>query len=893
MLQENELEDLFDLHNITPEARARLRWIRENAPIRSVNTGIKNTPCRFCSRKMGFVLEAEAFNTEYAAFEEYDNSDHVLEFYPQPCKLRISYINANGKLVHPDITPDIFQVCRDYFAFVECKTEEELLKLAEAQPNRYQLDGQGRWRSPPGEAAAEKLGCRFILRSSSENNWIALENYEFFADYLMVDPQNLRIATDAQSKVERRLAKSNWLTVSELLEGEGSVDSDSLYGLIVTKKVYFDFLTNRISDPDKALLFANGINALSYQVVARTSVGLRTPGITGFKAIPGRTFSWDGRPWRVVNVGDHGISAMPMTDENSPIIVELNEDQLTELARTGKLVPGKDDEDERATLVAEILRTTPTSRLKTANYCFEILFGTPDKKNPLISRSERAKAYWLANYRAAEQQFGNGYIGLIPNLNGTQGNHTQKCDPRAYELAIKAYEDYWESDAQRSAVLCHGMYANDCEAEGVTPVSLKTFQKVIKQHESHAQTKKRVGEKAAYTDEPPYLVLEYTTPRHGNRPFHIGHIDHSPLPIKIKDKSGKYLLETVWRTLLIDAYSRYVLAFYLSFDPPSYRSCMMVIRECVKRHGRIPHFTVVDNASEFNSTYFEKLLGLLKSNKKWRPKSKAKFGAVIERLFGTTFEQFISNLAGATNDMNPRSVGADVDPTLKAIWTYERLVLRLNSYFNDIYHRNIHTTLGESPASAFINGMKTFGSRQHALYAYNEDFIIETCPSTNKGDAKVGPQGVKINYLWYRSTAMDAPGVLRSRVDVRYDPDNYAIAYAYIQGCWQKCISEYYAIFQQYTEKQIRIATNHLRLKARLTGTTAPINAKTLASFLQSAEAEEVLHMQRLQDHESATVRAATNLKGSTKQETLEFPERPVTSIGITPDIPAELLEDF
>ena len=188
---------------------------------------------------MGFVLEAEAFNTEYAAFEEYDNSDSVLEFYPQPSRLRITYINANGKLVHPDITPDIFQVCRDYFAFVECKTEEELLKLAEAQPNRYQLDGQGRWRSPPGEAAAEKLGCRFIVRSSSENNWIALENYEFFADYLMVDPQNLRIAPDAFSKVEKRLAKSNWLTVSELLEGEDSVDSDSLYGLIVTKRDLF------------------------------------------------------------------------------------------------------------------------------------------------------------------------------------------------------------------------------------------------------------------------------------------------------------------------------------------------------------------------------------------------------------------------------------------------------------------------------------------------------------------------------------------------------------------------------------------------------------------------------------------------------------------------------
>ena len=893
MLQENELEDLFDLHDITPEARARIRWIRENAPIRPVNTGIKNTPCRFSSRKMGFVLEAEAFNTEYAAFEDYDNTDAVLEFYPQPCRLRINYTNANGKAVHPDITPDIFLICRDYFAFVECKTEEELLNLAETQPNRYQLDAAGRWRSPPGEAAAEKLGGRFILRSSSENNWIALENYEFFSDYLMVDPQDLRIATKAINTIEKRLAKSNWLTVSELLESEDSVDADSLYALIVTKKIYFDFLTNRISDPGKALLFANAINAQAYQLVARTSVGLRTPGISGFKAIPGRTFSWDGRPWRVVNAGDHGISAMPITDEIAPIIIELNEDQLTELARSGKLVPGNDDNDERATLVAEILKTTPTSRLAIANNRFAILFATPDKKNPLINRSDRAKAYWLSSYRAAEQQIGNGYIGLIPDLEKRQGNHSSKCDPRAHELAIQAYEEKWENEAQRSAVLCHGFHANFCQAEGVTPVSLKTFQKIIKQHKSHAQTKKRKGEKAAYEDEAPYLVLEYTTPRHGNRPFHIGHIDHSPLPIKIKDKSGKYVLETVWLTLLVDAYSRYVLAIYLSFDPPSYRSCMMVIRECVKRHGRIPHFTVVDNASEFKSIYFEKLLGLLKSHKKSRPKSKAKFGAVIERLFGTTFEQFISNLAGATNDMNPRSVGADVDPTLRAIWSYERLALRLNSYFKDAYHRNVHSTLGEPPESAFINGMKTFGSRQHALYAYNEDFIIETCPSTNKGDSKVGPQGVKINYLWYRCNAMDLPGVLRSRVEVRYDPDNYGIAYAYIQGCWHKCFSEYYAIFQQYTEKQIRIATNHLRLKAKFLGKSASINAQTLASFLQSAESEELLFMQRLQDQESANTRDTINLSGNLNQVAQEPSSIKSTLIQNIPDTDAELLEDF
>ena len=47
-----------------------------------------------------------------------------------------------------------------------------------------------------------------------------------------------------------------------------------------------------------------------------------------------------------------------------------------------------------------------------------------------------------------------------------------------------------------------------------------------------------------------------------------------------------------WLTLLTDAYSRRMLAFYLTFDPPSYRSCMMALRECVRRFGRIPQILV-------------------------------------------------------------------------------------------------------------------------------------------------------------------------------------------------------------------------------------------------------------------------------------------------------------
>ena len=54
---------------------------------------------------------------------------------------------------------------------------------------------------------------------------------------------------------------------------------------------------------------------------------------------------------------------------------------------------------------------------------------------------------------------------------------------------------------------------------------------------------------------------------------------------------------------------------FLTFDPPSYRSVMMVMRDCVRRHSRLPQIVVVDNGKEFSSVYFETLLAYFEITK--------------------------------------------------------------------------------------------------------------------------------------------------------------------------------------------------------------------------------------------------------------------------------------
>jgi transposase InsO family protein len=187
-----------------------------------------------------------------------------------------------------------------------------------------------------------------------------------------------------------------------------------------------------------------------------------------------------------------------------------------------------------------------------------------------------------------------------------------------------------------------------CDRRALPSPSLKTFCRAIQLRPGFEQTAKPQGRRAAYAQEDFYWELALTTPRHGDRPFEIVHIDHTELDVEtVCIRTGR-VLGRPWLTLLMDAYSRRILALYLTFDSPSYRSCMMVLRECVRRHARLPQIIVVDGGREFQSVYFETLLARYECTKKNRPAAKPRFGSVCERLFGTTNTQFVHNLKGNT-----------------------------------------------------------------------------------------------------------------------------------------------------------------------------------------------------------------------------------------------------
>ena len=862
MLTDIELHELFERLGTSDAHRQKIQWIRTNAPVRAVDGGRRSHRVRYASHKMGFVIECEAKITEYSAAVTWDFDDETLEFYGQPAFLQLTAQLPNGRRSSWTYTPDFFRITRSGFEFVECKTGKELLGLVQKRPHAYSIDERGDWRYPPAEEhVTSEYGVSFRIRPASENNPVLIENLEYLRDYIIKPAQGDPVK---QARLRDYLVAQRWATVSDILNDNPDI-ADTLNADVVEGRIYFDLTAQRITDREHALVFRDASCASAYSVFAASKTNAPRENVI-LSLLPGTGFGWDGKHWEVINRGDTEIACRcldpDVVSDNSVIV--LQHGVFDALARKGQIVPIEPAEDDGAQKKAlNMLQQASDAQLKVADARYSALFS-PNIPASARQYSRRARQYWLASYRHAERTTGFGFLGLVPNWQNTQGNHARKIHADVLSIIANVFQTDWADPTQKTNSALFGKVIVQCEEKGLRAPSRNTFLREIRSLTTRSSVMKRFGARVAYEMEPiptiPNGYLTYTTSRHGTHPFHIGHIDHTPLSMRLRSKDGKTIRQSAWLTLLLDAYSRKVLAFYVTFDPPSYRSNMMLIRDCVKRHGRVPQFIIVDKGKDFQSIYFDQLLAALRRHKFDRRTSQPRDGSVVEVIFNTSQSDFIYNLRGNTQaDREYRKKTKAVDPIALSVWTLHELIDRLGQYFEQVYHRNHHSTIGCSPDEMYAQGLALSGTRSHARIPYSKAFILLSLPSTSKGTSKVTTRGVKINYLYYSCVALRLHAALGQVVPVRYDPYNMGIAYAYVNDRWHECRSECYPVFKDLSEREMQIASEYLRTKHRMAGYQYPLNAKRLANFLVRTEADEVLGLQRLHQRELADDLAERN----------------------------------
>lgn len=368
-----------------------------------------------------------------------------------------------------------------------------------------------------------------------------------------------------------------------------------------------------------------------------------------------------------------------------------------------------------------------------------------------------------------------------------KGNKKPRIKAKTIYLMDKVInEDYLSvknisrSEAFRRVVIA-------CERARLVPPSLKTFFIYVDKISLEIGALKRKGQKSAY-QHTAYASMGYDggVSVTVNRYLQFCHIDHTLLDLETVDEDGKKLGK-VWLTIVVDEYSGSILAWYISYQSPSYVSVMMAIRLMVKNYGVLPECIVVDGGKEFQGLGLESLAAnysITIKSREGQPRS----GGAVERVFGTINSLLIHNLDGNTKNMkNVREVSRSHQPKKTASWTFSQLSVLLNNFF-ETYNAKSPKKGDSSPDDMVKISKRRDGQRLYLKQKYTPEFEFFTLPPIKRQKAKISRGNpIRCNGKNYWHVAFNAVSSKGEFVDVKWDPFDLTYVVVYLNELWIKC----------------------------------------------------------------------------------------------------------
>lgn len=829
---------------------AGLKYIERcvaNGPSRAVNQNRVSVVVRLPNPTTG-VMDACESDGEFAFAESRLSDPRTLLLTGQPEEVNLSYFAESGRRRTYTVHCDFLLLSEDFTGLVEHKTESELSTLATKDPACWQKAEEG-WRSPPREEAALKLGLQFAIVTAADVNQVRLANFRLLEDYF--DERTPKLTAEETALLREVFSDATHRTLEEL-QLDPRVSGDTLLAAIAQGHLHCDLGGTRLDQPAEFPVFLESCYLEAY-LATRPGLNAVAAALESVTLQEGTRVVWGSTGFTAIAVD---AEKALLASDASGQIQEIRTDEILRLKDAGTLTIHMTTamSDARAQAL-ELIASASDSSQAAMLHRFPIVQAALAKQPVPESVSARTLAYWVASFREAETLYGMGIVGL---LSGRSGNVSSRFPEATHTHFRDTKEQRWDNNAERTFTDFYSHFLTACEGDGLPCPCSKTASKWL--HEADAEedrAKNRRGDVEAYKFQPFYFWLDYQTPRHGLYPWHIVHIDHTKIDVEVRLPNGRTRSRRAWLSLAIDAFSRRVLSAILMWDPPSHRTCMLIIRQMIKRWGRVPNTIVVDGGSEFRSVYFELLLATLKIKKKTRPGSKPRAGSVIERLFGISEKEFWHNLLGNTKatKRDVRTVTPETDPKANAVWNLPALQIAADHYFGITYDGNHHGGLGMKPCEAYAQGIAQWGERKHMRWVFNTALEILTMPSPKKPNPMVVPgRGVKINYEYFWSPVFRSGKVEGKRVPVKYDPFDASRAWAHVDGKWHPLKGQHTHLFAGLSQRATEILTDQLRENARAAGRRLTVNAHRLADFLRRTTLSEEFLLQVAQDTDQASV---------------------------------------
>lgn len=764
MLNDHEFMLLMDELATPGKGRQLIAKVRNEAPVRDVKSTGKNIITFVASQKMARSIATESRTVEYAAVMQHETDPQVLEYYMQPCLLKLELIDESTGEVHAvDHYPDILVIKQDRVILQEWKTENRLLSLARNYPWRYVREDDA-WRSPQIEKYLAQFGIIYELRSGAEIHPNRTKNLELLHDYLHDE------APDCSPKMLQRLkealAEHGYLSLGDLHDEPFKFLPDEINLAVAQGHVACDLDAALLSNPHDFLVYRDNTLMEYHQAGYLETYRTADPSFA-LDLVEGAKFRYEGDILTLTMLGEQKL-VFTVGNESVGKTITLTKEWVLGSISSGDITPLNDVADTGMDL--QPINRYSEDALQQAIHRTRILQSPFD---PFTSRVSRRSYY---RYQASAQQAavhgGNEVAALIPR-HQDKGNRRSRLTPE--QIAAMEHIRKKEHVSTRAPIASntHRLLQAYCHEHNITCPSYPTFLAYLKDHDSDAVRRIRYGKRGAYQVEDFHYTLAYDTPRHGVRPFETVHVDHTLLDIEIQCHRTQKPLGRPWLTMFVDSFSRRIMAIYLTFSPPDRTAVLLGLRAFVKRWNRLPQILICDNGKDLISRDVQNFLTSMNVHHRLRPAAQPRVGSVIERLFGTLNTQLLHNLDGNTElTKNVRALSGSHLPQRLANWSLGNLYAVIEHWAFTYYDRQEHPALQMSPKAAFDLGLANTGARPHRAIVFNRDFLIATCPSPDRGGMrKVDRQrGVKVNNFYYQSPVFDSMGVAGKRLPVRYDP---------------------------------------------------------------------------------------------------------------------------
>jgi len=397
------------------------------------------------------------------------------------------------------------------------------------------------------------------------------------------------------------------------------------------------------------------------------------------------------------------FSAISIKDPESGAIFQAAVAELSPYVEKSKASPGD-------------LATIPEKRAAEANYKYEVI-------KPLLNMAKRTSADVVAQAtkyglsRSAVYQWLQEFdrIGKVSVfVRKTRKDAGKKKIPKQLEDIISdAIKTQYLTKQKKkpSAVIIE--IERICKKLEIDPPHPNTVRSRVRQINAYEKKKNREGNKAARDAYAPHKS-EFPG---ADFPLSVVQVDHTPLDIILVDDAHRQPIGRPWLTLLIDVYSRMILGFYISFDPPGNLSLGLCLTHAflpkenwLAKHNidtpwpcwGTPRTIHADNAKEFRGNMLQQACKEYGIDLEWRPVATPHYGAHIERLLGTLNRE-IHNAPGTTfSNLKERGEYDSDKESAMTLTEFERWLAILCV---EVYHQRPHSQLGMPPIAKWQEGI--------------------------------------------------------------------------------------------------------------------------------------------------------------------------------------------